>query len=115
MSLREPRGDCYVHTAEWMMRWGEVFGEEGALPENAKLVQGSPTLRVAPYEKYGHAWIEVGDTVLDPTFQPVSRMAKTIYYALGKIDYLENRSYDQGEVRAALLEAKHYGPWREGE
>ena len=110
---RQPIGECYVYAAEWLcLPWSSPLGEEaGELPKNAKLVHGYPTLQTEPYAKYGHAWIEVGNKVYDPTHKPVVKMPKEAYYALGQIDPKECVSYSKAQAKWKLASTGIYGPW----
>ena len=61
--------------------------------------------------KFGHAWIEDGDTVIDMSQGRDIRMPKALYYALGNINPSNTFRYTPEEMNKKLLEFKHWGPW----
>ncbi|MEI6035676.1 MAG: hypothetical protein WCS65_15535 [Verrucomicrobiae bacterium] len=62
--------------------------------------------------RYGHAWAEIGDAVVDPSNGRIVCARKDAYYALGKITGGVVR-YSPEEARRMMLETLHYGPWPE--
>ena len=61
---------------------------------------------------FGHAWVLDGDTVIDPSNGRDIRMPKTIYYALGAIDRIDNlHVYTPEQARERMLRYGHFGPW----
>jgi hypothetical protein len=60
--------------------------------------------------RYGHAWIEVGDVVLDPSNGRFVCARKSAYYAAGEIREPLSR-YDFEAAARQMLETRHYGPW----
>jgi hypothetical protein len=115
-AMRQPTAHCYSLAADWVVNGkSSIAGREGgALPKSAKLVQGYPHLQRPPFKKYGHAWVEVGNMVYDATHEPILKMPKAVYYALGNIDPKDNRYYKQDKAREVLLSCGHWGPWRSG-
>ena len=61
--------------------------------------------------RYGHAWAEIGDAVIDPSNGRIVCGRKDAYYALGKITGCVVR-YSPAEARRLMLETLHYGPWK---
>ena len=74
--------------------------------------------------KYGHAWIERGDLVIDKSNGRNIQMPKLVYYILGKIgqpsfdqagNYHEGKTnvhrYSYPEFSEKILEFGHWGPW----
>ena len=73
--------------------------------------------------KYGHAWIEDGDMVIDRSNGRDLRMPKMIYYAIAKIGqpYFDDDGYHPGkenvhrytheETMAQIMKYEHWGPW----
>jgi hypothetical protein len=94
-------GDCYFVAANLIIN--EL--KEGTL------VHGHPTLGVFPYEKYGHAWIELNGSVIDYSNGNSVIMPREEYYRLGKIKTVECLYYDRERARQFMLSHKHYGPW----
>jgi hypothetical protein len=93
-------GDCYEL----------AFGQVLALHFSAEpmLVHGRPTLTRPPFCQYGHAWVEVGDLVLDPSGKAIP---KALYYAVGKIDPALCVRYTAQQALKCSWKHKHYGPW----
>jgi len=60
--------------------------------------------------RYGHAWIEIGDVVLDPSNGRFVCARKAAYYAVGEINEPVTR-YAFEEAARQMLETRHYGPW----
>ena len=60
--------------------------------------------------RYGHAWIEIGDVVLDPSNGRFVCARKSTYYAVGEIREPVAR-YDFEAAARQMLETRHYGPW----
>lgn len=57
--------------------------------------------------QYCHAWVEVGNQVIDNTV-PVT-IDKSIYYAIGDIQI--TRKYPYREALEQMLRTETYGPW----
>ena len=94
-----PVGDCFRVHANALLDNPEF--------EDALIVHGYPHLRRPPYRIYAHAWIELGDEVIDLTID--FRGPKMIFYAIGNVT--EVFSYNKLELRVMLLRFRHYGPW----
>lgn len=95
----QPSGNCYSQAAN-----AQTFGPKGWL-----LVHGRPTLQRPPFVEYGHAWLEKGELVNDPSTN--SKMPRMLYYALGQIDHRSNLIYTADEAREFMLLTEHFGPW----
>lgn len=74
------------------------------------LVHGMPTLTVPPYVKYGHAWLEIGDTFCYDAERDMI-VPKALFYAVGKINPVECHEYNAGTFRAKVNEFGYWGPW----
>ena len=105
-------GDCYEVAAHYIL--DHVLGMGVKEPNhNLRLVHGEVAGQ-GPLEgvTFGHAWVEDGETVIDQSNGRDVRMLKVLYYALGRIDELNNfHVYTPEEVRAKLLKHQVYGPW----
>lgn len=98
-------GDCYEAAANYMLN--------NASNPNLRVVHGEVEGQ-GPLEgvTFGHAWIEDGDTVIDPSNGGNLRMPRADYYALGKIDQLNNTHvYGPQEAMRRMIETELYGPW----
>jgi uncharacterized membrane protein (UPF0127 family) len=121
-AMRRPTGNCYQLASAWVLssnmgdnsfnaEGAELVDEGGKLPSSAKVVHGYPTLQRAPYKKYGHAWVEVGNTVYDPTHEPILKQPKAIYYQIGNIDESENNYFQYKDIMNQIVKMNHWGPW----
>lgn len=107
-------GTCYVDVYRY-------FCYENELPE-AILVHGILHGR-GDLEGwiYGHAWIELGDVVLQPVKQ--NRDGKTyglafvnrkeIFYKTYQVDESKLKRYSKDECMALGLKHGHFGPWHD--
>jgi hypothetical protein len=95
----EATGHCYSQAAN-----AQSMGPKGWL-----LVHGRPTLRRPPFVEYGHAWLEKGEMVHDPSTD--ARMPRLLYYMLGSIDHRSNLVYTAEEARQFMRLTEHFGPW----
>jgi hypothetical protein len=98
-------GDCYEVAGRYVMDNG-MFGRGSDLV----LVHGEVTGqgRISGV-KYGHAWVEQGDMVIDRSNGRDLRIPKNLYYALGNIS--RTIKYTPEEMRKKAAEFKHWGPW----
>ena len=73
------------------------------------LVHGIATLTGGPKrgKQFGHAWLEKGNQVYDPSTDQYVNKDK--YYRVGQISYTKKYSFK--EVLDKVLETGHYGPW----
>jgi hypothetical protein len=95
-------GNCYENAANAVL---PIFGTH----EGWTLVHGRPTLTRPPYVQFGHAWLEKGKKVHDPSSN--TTLPKIAYYAMGNISKEHNLRYSGELVRQYLLLTEHYGPW----
>lgn len=100
-------GDCYQAAGRFLMDQAMAGKSAGY-----KLIHGEVTGQ-AHLEgiKYGHAWIEKGNTVYDYSNGRDIEMPKEVYYALGKIKKSKNTEYTSDEMMSKLAKAHHWGPW----
>jgi len=101
------QGDCYDAN-------GSYFVEKALFPGNDKglrLVHGEVTGQGSlEGVKYGHCWIEDGNTVIDVSNGRNIRMPKSEYYKLGRIE--DNiHVYTPEEARRKINQYEHWGPW----
>lgn len=103
------RGNCYESAFEYVLEMHRLGNEEFVLVHGLPTMQaGGPT----PGEKYCHAWVEVGDFVLDRTASKdgsTLTLPKIVYYELGQIS--EVVRYTFSEAARKVVESGHYGPW----
>ena len=96
-------GDCYEAAAKLLYAHRSCPG--------IVLVHGTVTGQ-GPIAgiRYGHAWIEIGDVVLDPSNGRFVCAKRETYYAAGEICEPVSR-YDFEADARQMLETRHYGPW----
>jgi hypothetical protein len=96
-------GDCYEAAAKLLYAHRSCPG--------IVLVHGTVTGQ-GPIAgiRYGHAWIEAGDVVLDPSNGRFVCARKSAYYAAGEIREPVSR-YDFEAAAWQMLETRHHGPW----
>ena len=97
------KGDCYVAAARFVI--GNARCPEILLAHGEVTGQG-PIAGV----RYGHAWAEIGDAVIDPSNGRIVCARKDAYYGIGNITGGVVR-YSPSEARRLMLETFHYGPW----
>lgn len=110
-------GDCFESAGRYML---DMIGRN----KNAVLVHGEVMGRGALQDVwFGHAWIEIGDEVLEVANGKNIKMPKHIYYILGTIDqpYFQdgkmnppkNNVYRYTFDEAMEMFSKHqtFGPW----
>ena len=97
-------GDCYESSAHLILEIGD----------NAQLCHGVATGQ-GEIEgiKHGHAWIEMGELVLDFSNGKEIAMLKERYYQIGKIDAKKVKRYSKEDAMRKMIETEHYGPWEE--
>ena len=63
--------------------------------------------------RFGHAWVEDGNVVIDKSNGKDLKIPKLLYYALGNIEDKKGKiyRYNLEETRKMLLKHAHYGPW----
>jgi len=116
-------GDCYEAAGKYMMD-NCMSGCNLVLVHGEVTGQGDIT-----GIKYGHAWVEDDDTVIDKSNGRDITMPKIVYYILGKIGQPDMSSwgnpnatspvmtsenthrYTWEQTRAKILDYEHWGPW----
>jgi hypothetical protein len=101
----EACGDCFEAAGKYMMDQKMRGADEGLV-----LVHGEVTGQ-GPIEglKYGHAWVEDGDWVIDKSNGQDLRLPKEIYYALGRVGKVHR--YDYRKFARKVTDTGHWGPW----
>ena len=100
------KGDCYEAAFNW------ILSLDPDLAQNAKLCHGMVTGQgVLLGKKFGHAWGELGDVVIDNSNRKQLVMRKEKYYELGKIDESKLFCYPGFKSIGRASKAGHYGPW----
>ena len=98
-------GDCYEAAARFVIGNARC---PGILLIHGEVTGQGPIAGI----RYGHAWVEIGDAVIDPSNGRIVWGRKSAYYAIGKITTRVAR-YSPSEARRLMLENLHYGPWEE--
>lgn len=97
------RGDCYEAAAQLLYAhrsWPGVWLVHGTVTGQGPIAG----------VRYGHAWVEIGDVVIDPSNRRFVVARKSVYYAAGEITESVER-YTFLEAARQMLETGHYGPW----
>jgi hypothetical protein len=105
-------GDCFESALEELM-YSNPFGKDHM--DNMTLVHAIVTGQ-GKIEglRYGHAWNEIGDVVLDKSKGQNIVMRKEDYYRMGNIDpnnANEFKRYTTQEMAKMVSKFKTYGPW----
>jgi hypothetical protein len=108
MIKKRKKGYCYKSAADAIV---DMVIFQHTDPKALRLVHGRPTLTVAPYCQYGHAWIEINEALVIDTATG-AWLPRAIYYDVGKIDSAECFYYTFEEAKEMLLNFGHYGPWQ---
>ena len=108
-AAKDACGDCFEAN-------GRYFMDHAVLPGNAKnlrLVHGEVAGQGKLWgTRFGHAWVEDGDDVVDVSMGRDLRLPRVLYYALGHIDQIDNlHKYDVPTFRNRIAEYEHWGPW----
>lgn len=113
--LPQGDGDCYRVAVDVLIALTpEDAFLRRSVDNGAVLVHGYPRLRsdfVDGYPRYGHAWVEVGDVVIDRSNGCDTAIPRDLYYALGCIEESSCHRYTLREAVAKLEQYRHYGPW----
>ena len=97
------KGDCYEAAARF------VIGNSlcpGIVLAHGEVTGQGPIAGI----RYGHAWAEIGEAVIDPSNGRIVCTRKDAYYGIGKITGGVVR-YSPAEARRLMLDTLHYGPW----
>jgi len=107
-------GKCYEMSGKVFMDHSMGFGSplRDVLSQGFQvvLVHGLPTLQVEPFIKYGHAWLEIGESLVYDAERDLV-ILKHLFYEGGEIDPEECFRYDFETFRKRLNRFKHWGPW----
>ena len=100
--ILEGNGDCYQAAVNVLMR----NMDKGTLVHG--MVNGQGRLEGI---RFGHAWVEIGNKVLDYSNGNKVTMPKKAYYALGRVNPNECKYYKYKKAAQFMLNRGHYGPW----
>ena len=98
-------GDCYCSAGRYMMSNGinnpHLFLVHGEVTGQGK-IKGI---------RYGHAWLEDGDSCIDVSQGKHLVLPKPFYYALGGINEDKIYKYNYEEMIEKTAETGRWGPW----
>lgn len=97
-------GDCYPVAGRLAI---DFIGDNKAKLVHG-MVNGQGSLEGI---RFGHAWVEYGNKVLDNSNGKKREMPKSVYYKLGKIKPSQNKYYTSEEAIKWMMKVKHWGPW----
>jgi len=95
------KGMCYQQAGRYAMD----HADEPGLTLVHGTVSGQGPLKGV---RFGHAWIERGDTVVETTLGD-KEIPKDLYYAIGEVS--DAAAYTPREAMVLMLRTKHWGPW----
>ena len=99
-------GFCYDNASLYMERHSSI--------KEMQLVHGVPlgTGGEIRGKRYGHAWVEIGSDVIDPSVpNPVLVINKQVYYAIGNIKEKNVKRYSYEEMLKMMVKFQTRGPW----
>lgn len=100
-------GDCYEVSGRFIMnKMGATKDEPYKLVHG--MVSGQGKLEGL---RYGHAWIEYGNVVIDNSNGKERNYPKELYYVVGNIIPKETIYYTPTEAVKRIAKYKHWGPW----
>ena len=98
-------GDCFVVAGKFLM-------ENPNLPVTLvhAMVTGQGAIRGV---RHAHAWVEIGDVVIDKSNGKNVIMRKEMYYNIGKVKTKPGQyaSYDYDGAIEKMTDHMTYGPW----
>lgn len=100
-------GDCYEWAASFMVKLPEAARDGFRLCHGVVTGNAPPVVGV----RFGHAWVEVGDTVFDFANGKQTVTRRERYYDHGSIDPNEVVRYGWLDTATLMLRHGHYGPW----
>ena len=103
-----PVGDCFEAAYKKLY---DVFRDHPEAKLVHAIVTGQGDIKGV---QHGHAWVEIGNTVLDYSNGRTIEMPKQIYYAVGNIDPSnsdEYKTYSYKEMADISMDQGTYGPW----
>lgn len=98
-------GDCYEVALGVLLDFGS--GSDAVLCHGVPLGTGGEAKGL----RFGHAWVEVGDMVIDRSNGHDVEMPRVLYYAIGNIEPERVRRYNWREAAERALSTEHSGPW----
>ena len=101
------KGDCYQAAARFVIGNARC---PGILLVHGEVTGQGPIAGL----RYGHAWVEIGDAVIDPSNGRIVCARKDAYYGIGKITGGVVR-YSPSQAHLLMLETLHYGPWADAD
>jgi hypothetical protein len=102
--LTEGKGDCYQAAGRLIM---DFLGDKKATLVHG-MVNGQGALDGL---RFGHAWVEYGNKILDHSNGNKFEVNKKAYYAIADVKPSECKYYDPGKAAGWMIKKKHWGPW----
>ena len=100
--ISEGSGDCYKAAVNVLMQ----NTNDGVLVHG--MVDGQGKLTGI---RFGHAWVELDNKVLDYSNGKKLTLPKKAYYSMGNVEPKECKYYKYKEAATFMLDTGHYGPW----
>jgi hypothetical protein len=114
---RRGAGDCFVVAGTIVSDFDRQPEDLRALvdalggPGMLRLVHGVVTGTADGLKgvRFGHAWVEIADLVIDRSSGNDAVLPAGLYYAVGNA--VPVARFDQRAAREQVLRRKHWGPW----
>lgn len=98
------KGNCYEAAGRYIMN----SKDDGLMLVHGE-VEGQGEIDGV---RFGHAWLEKGDKVIDVSNGKQLEIPKFVYYQLGNIDKINNlKKYNHTDSLKNMVRYKHWGPW----
>jgi hypothetical protein len=104
-------GDCYADVYGTTTFLREAMGADES---EIVVCHGYPRLQRAPFERFGHAWVEWRGLCFDKRtteLSPTLAISRVTYYSVGEIEAEHVRRYALTDWRAEVVGSGTYGPW----
>ena len=107
---KQATGLCYKQAYDFLLNYRDASAEE---KEGAVLVHGSIVLTEGLYKgiEADHAWVEIDDKVVDPTFNMEVFMNKEKFYKSFAVNKRSVKKYTYLEALENVIRTQHYGTW----
>ena len=105
--MRTGNGDCFPAALNLLLEFHalrQLTSTEPVLVHGIVTGQGK-----IDGVQHWHAWVEIGDTVIDRSNDKDIKLPKGLYYSIGKID--QTWRYTPDEAWSEATDNDHYGPW----
>jgi len=109
---KQSTGLCYKQAVDFVT---EYVDANTGKKEKILLVHGNMTPSIGKFKniEVDHAWVEIGDNVIDPSFNTEIIFEKKEFYERHRVNKERIRKYDHLNMLENIIKTKHYGPWED--